>query len=174
MNIYFLVLLRVVHVVAGILWGGAAVSYLFFIKPSVRSIGAVGPKFMQNLAERRKYPIFMLSTSLLTVVAGGALYLFTSGGLSLSWIKTGPGLGFTIGSIAALIAFLVGNLGIGPASGRIGALGQKIATSGGPPTPEQLSEVQALEKKLYQAEVIDFVALIIAMLTMATARYWVF
>jgi hypothetical protein len=174
MNIYLLNLLRFVHVVAGILWAGAAISYLFFVKPSVKSIGAAGPQFMQNLMERRKYPIFMVSMSLLTVLAGGALYWFISGGLNLAWVKSGPGLGFTIGSLAALVAFLVGTFGIGPTAGQMSALGGQIAASGKGPTPEQAAKLQTLEKRLNLAEQIDFIMLVIAMLTMATARYWTF
>jgi hypothetical protein len=174
MNIYILNLLRFVHVVAGILWGGAAISYLFFVKPSVTAIGAAGPQFMKNLMERRKYPIFMISTSLLTVLSGAALYWMLSGGLSLTWVISGPGLGFTIGSVAALIAFLVGTFGIGPTAGQMGELGGRIAASGKGPTPEQVAQMEALEKKLNLAEQIDFIMLVIAMVTMATARYWLF
>lgn len=174
MNEYLLIFLRLVHIFAGTLWIGAAIFYLFFIKPSVKAIGPTGPQFMQNLTERQKYPLFMMSTSLLTVLAGGALYLYTSGGFNLAWIRTGTGLGFTIGSLAALVAFLVGSLVIGPTSGQMGALGKQIGMSGKPPAPEQISTLQALEKKLSTAERIDFVMLTIAMLTMATARYWTF
>lgn len=174
MNIYLLNLLRIIHVVAGILWAGAAISYLFFVKPSVKSIGAVGPQFMQSLMQRRKYPIFMMSTSLLTVLAGGALYWFFSGGLNPAYIKSGMGLGFTIGSVASLVAFLVGTFGIGPTSGQMSALGGQIVASGGAPTPEQVTKMQTLEKRLNLAEWTDFVMLVIAMLTMATARYWNF
>jgi hypothetical protein len=174
MNIYILNLLRFVHVVAGILWGGAAISYLFFVKPSVTAIGAAGPQFMKNLMERRKYPIFMMSTSLMTVLSGAALYWMLSGGLSLTWVISGPGLGFTIGSVAALIAFLVGTFGIGPTAGQMGALGGQIAASGKGPTPEQVTQMETLEKRLNLAEQIDFIMLVIAMLTMATARYWLF
>jgi len=174
MNIYLLILLRLTHVVAGILWGGAAVYYLFFVKPSVKAIGPAGPQFMQNLAQRRKLPLFMIGTSLLTVMAGGILYWFSSGGFSAAWIVSGPGIGFTLGSLAALIAFLVGGLGIGPTSAKMGALGGQIATSGSGPTPEQAGAMQAMEKRLNFAEQVDFVMLVIAMLTMATARYWTF
>lgn len=174
MNAYLLILLRIVHIFAGALWIGAAISYLFFFKPAVKAIGPAGPQFMQNLAERRKYPVFMLSTSLLTVLAGGALYLYASGGFNPAWIKTGAGLGFTIGSLTALVAFFVGGLGIGPTSAKMGALGQQIGASGGRPTPEQINTMQVLEKKLARAELVDFVMLVIAMLTMATARYWTF
>lgn len=174
MNIYILILLRIVHVIASILWAGAAVVYLFFVKPSVKSIGPAGPQFMQYLAERRKYPVFMMTTSLLTVLAGSVLYWISSGGLNAAWIRTGTGVGFTIGALAALVAFLVGGFGIGPRSAAIGTLGGQIARSGMPPTPEQMHSIQALEKKLAMAENLDFIMLAIAMLTMATARYWIF
>jgi uncharacterized membrane protein len=174
MNAYLLILLRLVHIFAGTLWIGAAIFYLFFIKPSVKAIGPAGPQFMQNLAERRKYPVFMMSVSLLTVLAGGALYLYSSGGLSLTWIKTGPGLGFTLGALASLVAFFVGGLAIGPTSAKMGALGQRMGASGRGPSPEQINEMQGLEMKLARAEKIDFAMLTISMLAMATARYWTF
>jgi uncharacterized membrane protein len=174
MNTYLLILLRGIHIVCGALWIGAAIVYLFFIKPSVKAIGPAGPQFMQNLADRRRYPIFMMSISLLTVLAGGALYLYASGGFSLAWITTGPGLGFTIGSLAALVAFFAGAFGIGPTSAQMGTLGGQISASGKAPTPEQMSQLQALEKKLSRLETIDFVFLTISMVTMATARYWIF
>lgn len=174
MNTYLLISLRLIHVFAGALWIGAAIVYLFFIKPTAKSIGPVGPQFMQNLAQRARYPIFMVSVSLLTVLAGGALYLYTSGGFNASWLSSGPGIGFTVGSVAALVAFLVGTFGIGPTSGSMGALGQQIAQAGGPPKPELISKLHGMEKNLQRLEIIDFVMLAISMLTMATARYWVF
>ena len=116
----------------------------------------------------------MLSTSLLTVLAGGILYWYSSGGFNAAWIASGPGIGFTVGSLTALVAFFVGGLVIGPTSAKMGALGQQIGASGGSPTPEQISALQVLEKKLSRAELIDFVTLVIAMSTMATARYWIF
>jgi hypothetical protein len=173
MNIYLLNLLRFAHVVGGILWAGAAISYLFFVKPSVKSIGPAGPQFMQNMTQRRRYPIFMMVTSLLTVLAGGALYWTLSGGLTLAWAATGPGLGFTIGSVASLIAFFLGALGIGPTSGQIGVLGGQIAAGQGA-TPQQSGRMRGLEKKLSTLENTEFVLLVIALVTMATARYWVF
>jgi uncharacterized membrane protein len=174
MNIYLLILLRAIHVVAGALWMGAAIVYLFYIKPSVKSIGPAGPQFMQNLMERQRYPVFMMSTSLLTVLAGIILYFNSSGGFKLAWITTGPGIGFTIGSLAALVAFVVGSFVIGPTAGKMGVLGQEIGRAGGPPTAEQMSAMQALEVRLNRAETIDFIMLTIAMVTMATARYWIF
>lgn len=174
MNSLLLNVFRLTHVVAGTLWAGAAISYLFFVKPAVQSIGAAGPQFMQSLMERRKYPIFMMVTSLLTVLAGGALYWYSSGSLTWSWITTGPGLGFTIGSLAALIAFLLGMFGIGPTSGKIAALGQQIGASATGPASEQLTQMYQLEKRVGTLERVEFVLLVVALVTMATARYWAF
>lgn len=173
MNIFLLNIFRLTHIVAGILWTGAAISYLFFVKPSVQSIGAAGPQFMQNLMGRRKYPVFMISTSLLTVLAGGVLFWVSSGGFTLSWISTGPGLGFTIGSLAALAAFFLGMFGIGPTAGKIAALGAQIAASAGGPTPAQLNQMHTLEKKISGLENIEFILMAISLVTMATARYWI-
>lgn len=174
MNLYLFGFLRLVHIFAGALWIGAAIVYLFFIKPSVKSIGPAGTQFMQNLASRRKYPLFMVSVSLLTVLAGVVLYLNDSGGFKLAWILTGPGLGYSLGALAALVAFVVGTFVIGPTSGKMGELGQEIARSGGGPNPEQIGSMQGMEKKLALAERIDFWTLTISMLAMATARFWVF
>lgn len=174
MSPYLLITLRFVHIIAGVLWAGAAVIYLFFIKPSVKAIGPSGPQFMQNLIERRKYPIFMQIVSLLTVICGGILFFYISGKFSTAWMKSGVGLGFTIGSLAALGAFLAGSLGVGPISVRMGALGQQIGKNGGKPTPEQGLMMQSLEKKLVIFEQIDFILLCISLVTMATARYWFF
>jgi len=174
MNIYLLVLLRLVHVVAGILWGGAAIYYLFFVKPSVKAIGPAGPQFMQNLMERRKVPIFMVATSLLTAVAGGVLLWFSSGGFNLAWMRTGPGAGFTIGAVAGLVALLVGTFGIGPISGQLASIGMDITASGNEPSPRQVKVMQVLERRLGFVELVDFIMLTISMLTMATARYWIF
>lgn len=174
MNVYLLIFFRILHIFSGGLWIGAAIVYLFFIKPSVKAIGPAGGQFMQTLSGRSRYPLFMMVTSLLTVVAGGVLLVHASGGFNLAWFRTGPGIGFTIGSLAAFVAFLVGSFGIGPTAARIGSIGQQIARAGGPPAPELLQELSALEEKINRAEVVDFVFLSISMLTMATARYWFF
>lgn len=174
MELYFILFLRVFHIVAGILWTGAAIVYVTHVKPTVQLIGPAGPMFMQTYIGRRKYPLFMQVTSISCTLAGLVLYWYASGGLSMSWITSGPGLGFTIGSVAGLLSFLMGSLLIGPRAAKIGKLGAMIGASGGPPTAAQAEEMQRLESQLSQLERIEFVLIIVALLTMATARYWYF
>ena len=44
MNIYFSLFLRIVHILAVVLWVGAAVAYFAFYGPTVKSIGPAGSK----------------------------------------------------------------------------------------------------------------------------------
>lgn len=172
MNIYLILFLRIVHIVAGVLWVGAAVAYFAFVGPTVKAIGPAGGQFMQHLMERRKYPIFMTIVSALTVLSGVPLYVFASGGLQLSWITSGPGVVFTIGAVVAIVVFFLGILMLKPRAERMGALGKEIGMAGGTPSPAQAAELQRLDRELAQIELADFILLIIATLTMATARYW--
>lgn len=168
-----LLALRVTHIVAGALWAGAAIFYFFFVVPAVKGLGPVGPQFMQSLVGKHHYPRFMNITSGLTILAGLLLFWFSSGGLNSAWFATGTGLGFTIGSLAALAAYAVGFFGIRPRAERMNALGQAIAAAGGPPTPEQGAEMQRIDAEIYTVERWDVILLTIALVTMATARYWV-
>lgn len=174
MELYVILFLRVLHVVAGVLWAGAAIVYLTHVKPAVQLIGPAGPMFMQAYIGRRKYPLFMQASSILCVAAGVVLFWYASGGLSMDWLTSGPGLGFTIGAAAGLLSFFLGALFIGPRAGRLGQLGQAVAAAGGPPSAAQAEEMHRLEVEIARYENIEFVLLVIALLTMATARYWYF
>jgi uncharacterized membrane protein len=174
MNDFILVLLRTIHIFAGVLWVGSAIFYLFFVEPVVQSLGPVGPKFIQSLIEKRHYPIYMSLVSLFTILAGAVLYWNTSGGLQLIWIKTGPGIGFTIGAVVSIVVFVMGIVMLKPLGERMGELGKEIAESGGPPNDSQAAEMQILNRRLAKLERVDFILLVIALFTMATARYWGF
>jgi uncharacterized membrane protein len=169
-----IILLRFVHIFAGVLWVGSAISYFFFVEPTIKALGPDGPKFMQNFIERRRYPLYMNIVSALTIVAGALLYWNTSGGLQSTWIKSGPGLGFTIGSVIAIFVYSIGFFMIRPRAERLGKLGQEINMAGGAPTPVQANEFQKLDHEMRSIERIDVVLLTISLLTMATARYWIF
>ena len=174
MNIYLLILLRAIHIFAGVLWVGSAIFFLFFVEPTIKSFGPSGQQFMQRLISRQRYPQYMGMVSLLTVLAGGALLWISSGGLRAGYFRSGPGIGFTIGSVVGIGVFLMGMFMMKPIGDRMGELGQEIGRSGGPPSPAQAAELRQLDTRLTTLERIDFVLLSISLLTMATARFWVF
>lgn len=173
MNTY-MILLRTIHIVAGALWVGSAVFYLLFVEPTVKVLGPAGPKFMQDLIDRRRYPLFMNAVSALTVLAGLLLYWNTSGGLNMGWVRTGPGTGFTLGSLVALVVYAIGFFMLRPRAERMRALGQEIGRAGGPPTSAQTAELHKLGQELTSIGRWDAGLLTVSLIAMATARYWTF
>lgn len=97
MDIY-LILLRIVHIFAGMFWVGAAIINSAFLLTAASSSGAQGHKFLQNLMVRGRFPIAIAVSAMLTILAGSLLYWRDSGGLQISWINSPVGLGFTIRS----------------------------------------------------------------------------
>jgi hypothetical protein len=51
-------------------------------------------------------------------------------------------------------------------------VGNEIAASGGPPSPEQQARIDELTSGIERSGKIDLVLLILAVIAMATARYW--
>lgn len=174
MDVLLVNLMRFVHVFAGILWVGAAFLFLFFINPSVKATAPNGQKFLQHFIVRRKYPAFMGTVAILTVITGGALYWRDASGDLIGWIQTGQGLGFTIGSVAALVVIPLGFFLLSPRTERLGFLSAQLEAAGEPPTRDQLAEIEKLDGELHTLEWIDFLLLLVSVLTMATARYWLF
>jgi uncharacterized membrane protein len=168
----FWIIFRFIHVVAAILWVGSAFAVFVFVEPTVAALGPEGGRFMGLMVEKRKLPQVITGLSGLTVLGGVVLYLKVSSGLDTDWISSGPGIGFTIGGIAAITAFVMGLIAIKPTVERMTELGGEIQAAGGPPTPEQAATIQRLSERFKLLGKIDLVLILIAAATMATARYW--
>lgn len=80
----------------------------------------------------------------------------------------------TIGSIAGIIAWLVGWFVIRDIVNRMARLVQQIQAQGTPPTSEQAAELGALGARLHAVSQMNLVFLIIALLGMAIAEYVAF
>jgi uncharacterized membrane protein len=167
-----LVLLRIVHIFAGVFWVGGGVLTFGYIEPAVKATAPESQKFMQYLLVQRRFSFAMGLASLLTVAAGALLYWRDSGGFQWSWITSAPGLGFSLGALVGIAVFFIGLLVIKPTAERLSALGQQIASAGQPPSIEQLAEMKRLQAKMSTISRWDFILLTIALLAMATARYW--
>jgi uncharacterized membrane protein len=168
---WYVIVLRMIHIAAGIFWVGAAFVLFLFIQPSVKDLGPEGQRFMGHLVTRKKLPLLILLSGIVTVLAGFLLYWRASDGLDVDWISSGPGIGFTIGGLAAIATLALGLSITKPAVDRIGALGQEIARGGGRPTPEQGAEMQRLQARTVVVGRVSMVLLAIAVVTMATSRF---
>jgi hypothetical protein len=78
----------------------------------------------------------------------------------------------TIGGVLATFAAQYGIRGIGNNVERLVEVGDEVAASGGPPTPEQGARLAHLGAEIEKHSRIDIVLLFAAVFAMATARYW--
>ncbi len=167
MSVYMLIL-RLVHILAGVFWAGTVFFYAIFLLPRVKAAGPVGGQFMQKLSQP-PLPASLSAAGGLVVLSGILMYWRDSGGFQATWIRTFPGLALTIGGLAGLTAIVLGVVVSRPAATRLGVLGKEVAGSGGPPSPAQQTEMQALAGRLEKAVYQTAYLLLIAAITMAVA-----
>lgn len=163
------IVLRVVHIGAAIVWVGSAAFLHFFVEPTMKALGPQGGPFMRHMNEKRKLPIAIAISAVLTVAAGIVLYLRDSNGLNVDWITSSPGLALTIGGISAIFAFVLGVGFVRPRVVRLGSLAGEMAS--GQPSQQQVQEMGALQGRLHSLSVLNLVLLGIAVIAMASAQY---
>jgi uncharacterized membrane protein len=166
MDVY-MVVLRIIHILAGVLWAGWAFVSVAFIEPASQAAGPEGGKFMQALAGKTKLLQAMIVAPLLVILAGLLMYWQASGGFSGSWIVSAKGLSLTIGSLAGILAFVLGLAVNRPAAERMAALSKEMQLAGGPPRPEQLTELRTQQARLSSAGRYGAILLAVAVIGMA-------
>lgn len=159
---------RLLHIGAGVIWAGTAVTFARFVEPTVNEIGPSGQTFMQTL-ERRGFTRFVTFVALTGILTGLYLYWRVSGGLQGTWITSGTGIVLSFGGLAALIAFALGPIVYIPAGKRITEITHAIGTGG--PTAEQRTELRGITERLARVGQLSMALLIFTTLCMAGARY---
>src|SRR3712207_4204297 len=99
--------LRVVHIVAGGVWGGSVAFMFVFLVPTTRALGPQAAPVMAHLNSELRVTRVVLTSGILTVVAGVLLYWRSSSGLDADWITTPTGLAFTVGGIAGIAGLAI-------------------------------------------------------------------
>ncbi len=164
------IVLRLVHILAGIFWVGAIFLVTWFLAPTARSTGPEGVRFMQQLMLRRRLSLFLFIAMLLTVLSGFILYGRLVAATRGAWAGTAPGIGYGVGALAAVLAAIVGGAISGPAARRMVQLGQQAATGGGF-SAEQQVELQRLQVRSTLGARATAGLLAVAAGAMAIARY---
>ena len=168
-----IIILRILHIVAGISWAGGAIHYFLFIGPTAKAIAPESQKFMGYLMEQKRWTLFMSAMSLVTILAGAGLY-YRIGSVNWGWVATAPGIGFTIGALTGILLFGVGHLMLGPRVNRMGQISREVQANGGLASAQQADQLSQLQKEIEIIGKVDFLMVMIALLTMSTARYWSF
>lgn len=171
--IYLIIGLRLLHIVGGIFWVGAALMLTFFISPTVAATMEAGQKFMAHMMQRTAFNKAIMISASISVLAGMTLYLIDSNGLRSAWMHSGPGLGFGLGGFFAITGYMIG-LAINRRSNALAQLGRVIQSQGTPPSQEQREKLMKLQTQLKRGGMWNAIFLLLAAIMMATARFLVF
>jgi uncharacterized membrane protein len=161
------IILRLLHILGGVFWVGGALATNFFVGPTIGATGDSGKQFAGYLMNKTRFTAAMTGGALATVIAGFLLYGIDSAWFSSAWQSSGPGIGFAIGALFALVGLITGimNGNNNRAMGRIGAQIQDR------PTEEQAAKLGAVRKQQAWVVPANSYSLLLAVFFMAIARY---
>lgn len=169
----YMLVFRILHIAAGVAWAGSVFLFVVLVQPSAAAIGPAASPLMMELLGRRKLVSWLLSLAGTTIVAGIFLYAKLLEDTDLGeFVSSSYGLGLTIGAVAAIAAFGIGLFGTRPAVARLLRLAGQAAAAEGPPPPEVAQEIPRVQARLKNLGRIAFALIVVAVLAMATARYW--
>jgi hypothetical protein len=166
-----ILILRLLHILFGAFWVGSVLFFARFLLPTVAALGPVAGPVMDHLGRVRKVPQTLLGAGFVTVLSGLALFWRDSGGSQGAWMRSSTGMAFGTGGVLAIIAIVIGLTINMPTAKRLGALMAAVQAGGGPPTPDQVAAMRALQGHLGNALRAVSVLLILATSAMAVARY---
>ena len=69
-----MVVLRLVHILAGVLWVGSVFLFVVYVQPSAAAIGPAGAPFMAELLGKRRLVDRIIAIGATAVVAGLLMY----------------------------------------------------------------------------------------------------
>ncbi len=153
---WLMVVLRLVHVVGGVLWVGMMAFTVVFLAPAIADVGPDGGKVMAAL-QRRRVMTVMPIIALLTIISGAWLMQRVYGGMA-GLTASRMGMTLLIGAAAALVAFLLGVVVMRPAMARAA-----VSTD--------QAEIQRLRARGAAVGRVVALLLIVAAAAMAVARY---
>lgn len=150
-------ILRLAHIVGGLIWVGAAIVMSFYIEPTLAEAGTEGRSIMRRLYNDTNFARLIPWSALVTTLAGLLLYGMLSYHEALS---SSMGVVLTLGALVGLLAFGHGWFaGWRPARGYAAT----IDAAG--------DELEELEGKLRRNGRISMWLALVSLVLMAGARY---
>ncbi len=166
-----LLLLRLLHVVSGIMWAGAAMFSAWFVIPSVIDAGPAGGAFMNGMI-RRRFHVIIPAVALVTVLSGMWLMWMASGGDMAAWVHSWSGHVFSVAGGLAIIAWFVGFFVSRPAGAALAVLGPRLQATSDPAEREALLlQMRPHQQRSFTAIRVIAWLVLAASMGMAVARY---
>jgi len=167
---YYLLVLRILHIGAGVYWVGSTLLLAFVITPALKATEGSGQKFVDYLITKKRFGTESAGAGGMAGVAGILLYWRDSQGFTSAWMHSSAGVGFTIGAVLGLIAFIFGVL----TDRKLKAMALIREQFVDAPSNENTAQLQILEKQQTTYLNICAVTLTLSVWIMAVARYLVF
>ncbi len=161
-----MVALRILHILAGVLWAGGAVMTVWIVGPVLE---ASGPDVMKQVGPRLIKPliIYVHATAITTIALGLLLINRTPGRGYDQLFQNGWGWAIGLGLIVSVVGLSFGSTGSFAMRKAI-RIGSQLK---GPPAPAVLAEMGMLRKRFKMFTRIGSVLVVVAVGTMAAARY---
>ena len=165
------VVLRIIHIGAGVFWAGAVFVNEGFLLPTMKATGPGGAPFMRHLMGAKKYPVRIATAGVLVILSGLGMY-WRNGSLSNgTWFRSRQAMVYGVGGLSAIIALAFGVVVLTRAAAKLNQVGAAVTAAGGPPSPEQAATIAAMQQRITSGT--HFVAglLGITVIAMAIGRY---
>ena len=165
-------ILRLIHITAGAFWVGAVFTSIMFLQPTAMALGPGAGPFQAYLIRDRRFALAIITSAALTVAAGVWLLWISTDGFDPDLALDPSRLGFTLGGAVAILTFALGALYVYPRTVRVAGIVAGALAESRPPTPDEQAQLAAMRGQLTRAGWIVATGLAIAVIAMATARYW--
>jgi uncharacterized membrane protein len=166
------VILRVIHIGFGMFWVGGFYSFFVFVQPAALALGPGGAPFTFQLLHKRRFAVGLLSTAIITVLAGLWLLFITSNGFNLDVLFSTSRIGFTIGGLVAILTLGVGGLYVFPRTQIVERTLARVIGEQRPPTPDEQAVLARAGSEARAAGWFVLIGLAVAVISMETASYW--
>jgi uncharacterized membrane protein len=165
-----ILILRLIHILSGIMWVGSGLYTGFFLGPALSSSPAVMGQVMAGLQRRRVFLVLQIVAAL-TILSGLRLLWIDSAGFAESYMATGRGRTFSIGAGAAIISAVL-SFGVGrPAMVRAGAIAASLASADVTERTRLTPKLDSLRRRATIASTLAVGFGLLAASAMAIARY---
>lgn len=100
-------IIKLLHVFAGVFWFGAAAILVFFIMPTAGAVGPGAAPFITHLNTKLQLPRVVLWAASINLVMGLGLMWRVSAGFNADYFKSPGSHAVTMGAAFGIIAFLI-------------------------------------------------------------------
>ena len=165
-----LIILRLLHIVGGVLWVGMFFLMMIFIMPSIQEAGPAGGTIVQGL-QRRKLLVVMPVIAIATLLSGLWLFWVVSNGFEPTYMRSAMGRTLGVGAASAILAFVLGIAIHRPAMLRTGALAETMAKASETERTAAAPELARLRARTKLSGHAILGLLFLAVAAMSVARY---